>query len=539
MYRLRYHGNYVGPGWSAGKYQDSVADSDVPAVDEFDETAKEHDAAYARGQNLKAADYKFYRVNFGKGFKRSLAAAAVGLQGYLRSDDSSSSNAPMAPLVRKRKYQAPPTPGTGRRNPRNVRRRTVVSSVSIPVRRRQFQRPQKKRMMRSKLLRRKKYRRGPPRRRGSVLTSISSGFFSKGTSYKKKLEYYAKYGVVVAAEKGERVVGSLAGAGPPATYTTNSVMIGHANYSKEELIQCASFAITKMLATKLNRMFVTLQEPITTSYGSRVTISYKNSITGNLLNHVQVFASTAKWQDVANQLKVWMQSYDSDETIWLKIVYEHALNSTNTQWYPDLTLDATKMRFQFYNKSALKIQNSTRGESVEADAVDNIPLYGKSYEGSGNYVVYHNDNDGGDAQIMVFRHNQNAPLYTRRFGQGEPQVGALIEPPPKNVFRRVSKDGKAHLDPGSIKTSILEHSLNISVYQFLKTIQGAGILAGPQLNINKGKFRFFILEKMIQSINTIGANSITVNVELDSKTGCVCSCPKVTPTNLYVNQVPE
>ncbi len=53
---LRYHGNYVGPGWSAGKYQKSVAYSTVPPIDEFDRTAQVHDAAYAKGKNLKAAD---------------------------------------------------------------------------------------------------------------------------------------------------------------------------------------------------------------------------------------------------------------------------------------------------------------------------------------------------------------------------------------------------------------------------------------------------------------------------------------------------
>lgn len=86
----RIYGNYVGPGWSAGKYQKSVK-SDVPPVDEFDATAKEHDESYALGKNLKEADYKFYKKNIGKGFVRSAAALAVGAQGWLRKDDSSSS----------------------------------------------------------------------------------------------------------------------------------------------------------------------------------------------------------------------------------------------------------------------------------------------------------------------------------------------------------------------------------------------------------------------------------------------------------------
>jgi hypothetical protein len=79
---VRYHGNYVGPNWSAGKYQSSVDDPSVPAVDDFDQTGLEHDRAYARGENLNAADDRFYRQNIGQGIKRSVAALAV--KGYSR-----------------------------------------------------------------------------------------------------------------------------------------------------------------------------------------------------------------------------------------------------------------------------------------------------------------------------------------------------------------------------------------------------------------------------------------------------------------------
>lgn len=85
--RLAYHGNYVGPGWSAGRFQDSVANSDVPAIDEFDQTGKEHDAAYAPTADpskRNAADTKFAQANFGRGFKRTAAAMAVGAQELIR-----------------------------------------------------------------------------------------------------------------------------------------------------------------------------------------------------------------------------------------------------------------------------------------------------------------------------------------------------------------------------------------------------------------------------------------------------------------------
>lgn len=80
---MRFHGNYCGPNWSAGRHQPSVV-SDVPAVDEFDETCRAHDAAYATGQDLFIADGAFYDANIGRGYKRSLAALAVKTQQLAR-----------------------------------------------------------------------------------------------------------------------------------------------------------------------------------------------------------------------------------------------------------------------------------------------------------------------------------------------------------------------------------------------------------------------------------------------------------------------
>lgn len=79
---MRYHGNYCGPNWSAGEHQPSVV-SDVPAIDEFDETCRVHDAAYARHSDLDAADQAFYDANIWQGGKRTLAALAVKSQQLL------------------------------------------------------------------------------------------------------------------------------------------------------------------------------------------------------------------------------------------------------------------------------------------------------------------------------------------------------------------------------------------------------------------------------------------------------------------------
>lgn len=52
---FKYHGNYCGPGWSEGKYQESVEGTRTP-VDKLDQLCKEHDSAYARGEDLFQAD---------------------------------------------------------------------------------------------------------------------------------------------------------------------------------------------------------------------------------------------------------------------------------------------------------------------------------------------------------------------------------------------------------------------------------------------------------------------------------------------------
>lgn len=81
-----YRGNYCGPYWSNGQWQESV-DGDLEAVSEFDETCRTHDRAYYYADTPDArnlADDIFYQSNIGQGIVRSVAAVAVKLQSHLR-----------------------------------------------------------------------------------------------------------------------------------------------------------------------------------------------------------------------------------------------------------------------------------------------------------------------------------------------------------------------------------------------------------------------------------------------------------------------
>lgn len=78
--------SWCGPYWSNGQFQESRRGY-APAHNEFDETCRQHDFSYADQGDLRSADLLFARQNIGRGFTRTVAGLAVGLQGVLRSVD--------------------------------------------------------------------------------------------------------------------------------------------------------------------------------------------------------------------------------------------------------------------------------------------------------------------------------------------------------------------------------------------------------------------------------------------------------------------
>lgn len=81
------YGNFCGPWWSDGKFQESVIPT-LAAVDDLDETCRDHDRVYALGGDLYEADKLFFNRNFGKGVVETLFAVPVGIQATYRAIDN-------------------------------------------------------------------------------------------------------------------------------------------------------------------------------------------------------------------------------------------------------------------------------------------------------------------------------------------------------------------------------------------------------------------------------------------------------------------
>ena len=79
--RIRAHGNWCGPGWTAGQYKDASdltdEDRNVPAVDEIDGACKRHDIG------LHDHPEQAYELN--EQFRREMKGLGIGaeMMGYL------------------------------------------------------------------------------------------------------------------------------------------------------------------------------------------------------------------------------------------------------------------------------------------------------------------------------------------------------------------------------------------------------------------------------------------------------------------------
>jgi len=510
MVIFRYHGNYVGPGWSAGKYQRSVRRSRVPAVDEFDQTAKEHDAAYATpGADLKGADYKFYRRNIGQGLKRSAAAIAVGLQGTLRPPTSFSQNEKqMARITNKRL--------TGGASYRAKKQKWVVTRKGqmLPDAAGPFQSPGFKR---KQPMKRKSYR------TSGASTSRSAGKFKKARGKRNIFDLYAQKGAILNVERGAVVATTAANPG--------SVLVGHATASREQLFNLFGYAMAKYIAGLLKRDVLNMTDLVlVASLGVRqeqLSIVFKQSPGGAEVRDLTVITSTTTWVDIGNFFVNLMVAQLAAQSAFQFVRVEYYQNDVATtpvildSLLFSRTLD--KCRIHYYVKSNMKIQNRTvnTAGNDESDDVDNVPLYGKQYESSKNYFLALNNR-------LIVDTNAN---------YGQIVTGALLKPPVLTVVKSANAMSSVHLDPGQIKTSVLTWKKSFRINDLVRSLFIAGLESGSAYAMSIGKSRWFLMEKMIQAVATTDINGIKVAYEVDSKFCGYITCPqaKVTTAIISIN----
>lgn len=335
-----------------------------------------------------------------------------------------------------------------------------------------------------------------------ALISHSGGRLKRGVKIrkykKKKLMKYAVTGVNFTREASRVFSGA------------DCLWIGHATCPQIQMLRVGWAALLKKIFNNQNIDIPTMQTQIQDfSTGATMNVFYRDSP-----------AALSELSDV----------YTATGATTLHNLCDWAVNFSRPWWNkPDVIMTRIRIdlnsgvfvnvkladcRIRMFVKSALKIQNRTKSgaeNDENADDVDNVPVYGKSYTGRGNML-----------QLKVPTLGISGLCADNAYGVIN-SSGSVSgnEPRQPSDFNNIKYCGKIHLDPGFIKTSVLTYSMNRDFPTFYRMLQNSGgDTGGLRQGQNPtvfGKFRVFAIEKMIDIENETAINiAYEQNLEFSS-----------------------
>lgn len=327
--------------------------------------------------------------------------------------------------------------------------------------------------------------------RGYGGSSVLSGKLKKGikasVEKRKKLAKLSSDGINSTTEASKE------------TSATDMKIIGHTSYPRKFVYYNAVRAIFFKMAKMMGVPPATCQDALEITAGTVIDVLYKltpNTAIASVGFNVPAAPATVSIDDLAD----W---WTSQLRPWAATQYEvqfQAINVGRDRNQP-LRLNLTTALIHYTVKSSMKFQNRSQGlitgETGDENAVDNVPLYGKSYSGNGT----------GMKLKMVTNDGNN--LY------GDENYGIIdtawpanrSEPPQVNQFTNVKYCNKVGINPGEIKTSVLQ----MVESQYIDSIHRQACDYGPSFNPtnlviprakNKGSYRVFYLEKVLGNIGS-------------------------------------
>lgn len=331
-----------------------------------------------------------------------------------------------------------------------------------------------------------------------AISSKSRGFFKKGTKKyaRNKFARASTTDVVKTFEYG----------------TVDSQKycsyIGHATCPSSQVLEVFTQSLVKLLAERMGVDIVDLAAFAPVVAGDIFRIEWQ-TIGGLSSGANYTVPGAVTWAAIADAIRSLMVANLTDNTspsLLLFLPINPAVGAVAA--FSRVYLNLRTMKIRVMAKSTLKLQNRSKNTTAvgedQADEVDNVPIYGKSYEGRGCGTQV-----GFQGSADLFADKVRGFIYTNIGGS---TTSPMREPPMPNIFTNVNKSGKMHLDPSEIKTSVLTHSVTMTLNKFIM----AFIVNDDQHSV--GKFRFFAMEKMIETVSTVAdVIPITIGFELNSR----------------------
>lgn len=331
----------------------------------------------------------------------------------------------------------------------------------------------------------------------------SGGRFSSGSKSwrNKKLVKYAVKGTNLTTE-GYGVINAV-----------DCMWLGHAT--------CASNQVLRQAIKTIFQYFIRLDginpqdsDQLVMSPGDNIIVEYQVDAGAPLATDVYVVPVGGT---TMNLFATWFLEntrpwYNNPQVLF------SAMYTSSTTSNSQIRIRLNDIKCYLHVKSALKIQNRsflTTG-NIEADDIDNIPIYGKSYDGKGNTLrpKKHYANQTIGTPIILTADHKYGVIANAAIDA----ANHMKEPPQGRDFINVKKQGKAHLEPGQIKTSVLSDTFSMLFNTLWYSCQpDFNALARVARFRYVGSFRVFALEKMIE---TTTAGTLSAAYEVNNEISC-------------------
>lgn len=361
--------------------------------------------------------------------------------------------------------------------------------------------------------------RGSTSRLGGVFSNKTNSKKLATTTSQKTQGYHMKNGVFVSKEVG-------------ATYALGAasacLYIGHST-SPQKTLQLSMFlALAKKLLVLQGISVNDVDAAFPQTSGDKITIAYRDNYQPGTAEQYYQYTTTGS-TSARNLADAWMTTF-ATKSNQLNLVYIEWLPGTSASVYSFKKYNLRNATLKVNVKSVMRMQNRTvnKAGQINVDDIYAIPLIGKEYGGIGSGTTYFGTTNLANSPFIA---EDDHGLIIK-----PADAVSLQEPPPKIAFKPLKYAKNLTIGPAAIKVSSLSDNMTIGVNKFItKVWNGTTGLITYDMN-SYGKFRFFGLEKCIESNVPAEGENIAIGYQLQYDVGVSVSLKAYTMTEAVVSK---
>lgn len=280
------------------------------------------------------------------------------------------------------------------------------------------------------------------------------------------------------------------------TTTESALLLGHGTWPYKLMSSMFWKVMVKLLFSKrdvpIPNYVINTAPPDGTLSGDVISVSFRTGYNAAAISVGYTITGTTILRDISDFFEnSFNTTYNNNETIFDSFTYTDTATGVVT------IIRMNNIRVSVNVKSAFKMQNQTTFPSdSDIDVVNNVPVFGKVYEGYGTGTRSNRDANGPSDQAN-FVIDDLTGIFNMPISNVTSYSTGLGEAPPPSYFPDVKKFSKIHLDAGQLKTSVLTHRKTYSISDFTDKVFGMNTVGNDY--IKTGKFRFFHFEHILKA----------------------------------------